>query len=122
MINEKYTTMYLIFCVDTPPPDDEYEPIKNWAYSHLDAETVIPLTSEEVQNYQTMGLWEVVSEATDNWLFGYGEGEWFVDIHDIRAIKESFEKSKFKELDIVKNILFILSYAITYNKTVAFHF
>ncbi len=112
----------LIFCLKDNVSISEYAEMVDWAYKNIQSETVIEIMESQVVEYQDRGLWEYISEITDNWLFGPTEGDWLTDKESILAVKGKLQHSDFSTDSLVKNIIYVLEYAIKYEKTVIFHF
>ncbi|EMT1191014.1 DMP12 family DNA mimic protein [Neisseria gonorrhoeae] len=112
----------LIFCLKDNVSISEYTEMVDWAYENIQSETVVEITENQIIEYQNRGLWGLVSEITDNWLFGPSEGDWLIDKESILAVKEKLQNSDFSTEPLVKNIIYVLEYAIKNEKTVIFHF
>ncbi|HFA4332300.1 TPA: DNA mimic protein, partial [Neisseria gonorrhoeae] len=69
----------LIFCLKDNVSISEYTEMVDWAYENIQSETVVEITENQIIEYQNRGLWRLVSEITDNWLFGPSEGDWLID-------------------------------------------
>lgn len=112
----------LIFCLKDNVSISEYTEMIDWAYKNIQSETVVEITENQIIEYQNRGLWRLVSEITDNWLFGPSEGDWLIDKESILAVKEKLQNSVFSTESLVKNIIHVLEYTIKNEKTVIFHF
>lgn len=112
----------LIFCLKDNVSISEYTEMIDWAYKNIQSETVVEITENQIIEYQNRGLWGLVSEITDNWLFGPSEGDWLIDKESILAVKEKLQNSDFSTEPLVKNIIHVLEYAIKNEKNSNFSF
>lgn len=110
-----------IFCLKKDIEIDELSEMINWAYDNKNSETVLILDETDVEHYQKQGLWKIISQETDNWLFGLHEDDWIFDFDVMQNIIHSVKQSDITIDDKVDKILFILDYAIQHKKSVVFY-
>lgn len=110
-----------IFCLEKGIEIDDFSQMINWAYDNPNSKTVLILNETDVEYYQKQGLWEKISQQTDNWLFGLHEDDWIFDFDVMQNIINSIKKSDIVIDDNINKILFILTYAIENQKSVVFY-
>lgn len=93
----------------------------DWAYQNPNGKTVLIINEVQVYKYQQQGLWDIIAKETDNGLFGLYEDDWIFDFDIMSAIIQGLQNSDFKDDKIVLKIIEILTYAITYQKSVVFY-
>lgn len=111
----------VIFCLESHLHIDEYSKMIDWAYQNPNGKTVLIINEVQVYEYQQQGLWDIIAKETDNGLFGLYEDDWIFDFDIMSAIIQGLKNSDFKDDKIVLKIIEILTYAITYQKSVVFY-
>lgn len=109
---------YPIFCLSKDIEINDFSEMIDWAYENNNKETVLVLDKNDVQYYKDKGLWKIISNETDNWLFGLHEDDWIFDFDIMQNIIDSIYKNNFVLDKNVCKIIFILDYAIKNKKSV----
>lgn len=109
---------YPIFCLSKDIEINDFSEMIDWAYENNNKEIVLILDENDVQYYQDKGLWKIISNETDNWLFGLHEDDWIFDFDIMQNIIDSIYKNNFVLDKNVCKIIFILDYAIKNKKSV----
>lgn len=110
----------VIFCLPKDVHIDNFGMMINWAYQNPNADTVLMLSIQEIEQYTELGLWGKISEITGNYLFGYGEDDWLIDLDIILKVRDNIKNLSYDDFNILK-IIKILDYAICYKQTVVFY-
>lgn len=116
-----YEPSYRFFCLPIDVAIDDYVETIDWGNDNPQANTVLPLTLKDVEYYQEINLWHIISEQTDNYLLGPSEDD---SIHDIETIEKVYDA--FLNMDIPKDkniekMIDILKYAIDHNRDLFIH-
>lgn len=111
----------VIFCLESHLQIDDHSKMIDWAYQNPNQKTVLIIDETQVYDYQQQGLWDIIAKETDNGLFGLYEDDWIFDFDIMLAIIQNLQNSAFKDNKIVLKIIEILTYAITYKKSVVFY-
>lgn len=112
---------YRFFCLPTDIDINDYVETIDWGNSNPQAHTVLPLTLNDVEYYQEINLWYIISEQTDNYLLGPSEDD---SIHDIETIQKVYDAFVYMDIPKDKNVekmMYILKYAIHNNRDVFIH-
>ena len=113
-------TKKIIFCLPNQVNIFDFSLMIDWAYDNQTAETVLVLSYDDAISYSELGLWEKISEVTDNWLFGPDEDDWIIDTNILKKVRDNI--SLFEPRDfVVQKIMNILDYAIVNNRSVVFY-
>lgn len=115
------TRLYPVFCLERNIEINDLPKMIDWAYANAGSQTVVILNEEEVRYYQSTGLWGIISEEIDNWLFGLHEDDWIFDFDIMQNIINAINSKYIKIDQTVSKILFILDYAIANQKSVVFY-
>ncbi len=110
-----------IFCLTKDVEIDEFSEMINWAYDNKNSDTVLILNEHEIQFYQDIGVWEIISEETGNYLFGLYEDDWIFDFNVMKNIITSINESRIQLDKNLNKIIFILNYAIENKRSVVFY-
>lgn len=110
-----------IFCLTKDVEIDEFYEMINWAYDNKNSDTVLILNEYEVQFYQDIGVWEIISKETGNYLFGLYEDDWIFDFNIMQNMIIAINKSGIQLDGNLNKIIFILNYAIENKKSVVFY-
>ena len=94
----KYEPNYRFFCLPAELDIEDYMEVLQWGNDNLKANTVLPLTTDEVEYYHAQGLWHIISEQTDNYLLGPSEDD---SIHDVETIQKVYDA--FLDMNIPKD-------------------
>ena len=97
-----------IFCLNKDIEIDELSEMINWAYDNKNSKTVLILDETHVAYYQKQGLWQIIAQETDDWLFGLYEDDWIFDFKIMQNIIHSIKQSDIAIDDNIDKILFLL--------------
>lgn len=115
-----YEPNYRFFCLPVDVNIDDYVETIDWGNDNLEADTVLPLTTNEVEYYHAQGLWHTISEQTGE-LLEPSEDDSIHDIETIEKVYDAFLNMDTPKDKNIEKMIYILKYAIDHNRDLFIH-
>ena len=115
-----YEPVYRFYCLPTNINIDDYVAMLQWGNDNLEADTVLPLTTDEVEYYHAQGLWYMIAEQTGE-LLEPGEDDSIHDIETIEKVYDAFLNMNIPKDKNIEKMVYILKYAIDHNRDLFIH-
>lgn len=116
----KYEPVYRFYCLPVDVDIEDYVEMLRWGNDNLEADTVLPLTTDEVEYYHALGLWYMIAEQTGK-LLEPGEDDTIHDVETIQKVYDAFLSMSIPKDKNIGKMMYILKYAIDNNRDVFIH-
>ncbi len=115
-----YEPNYRFFCLPVDVDIDDYLEMLRWGNDNVNTDTVLPLTTDEVEYYHAQGLWYMIAEQTGE-LLEPGEDDSIHDVETIQKVYDTFLSMSIPKDENIEKMMHILKYAIDNDRDVFIH-